>query len=149
MNYLLDTCVLTELLSDAPDPRVTDWLRKIPSSRLFINALTIGELRKAITTLPDSTHKDTLIEWMTELVREYSDRILPICTSTADNWGLVQIHLATTGQAVSFRDSLIVATAYTHHLILVTRKTAAFEAGIIPILNPWTIASSPAEGDSA
>jgi toxin FitB len=139
MNYLLDTCILAELLKPDPDARIMEWIEKIPSNRLCISVISIGELRRDITLLPDSRHKDAQIAWMATLVEQYADRILPISVAIADNWGLVQIHTAKTGQALNHRDSLIVATAYTHHLIMVTASETDFEAGIIPVLNPWTL----------
>ena len=53
MNFLLDTCVVSELVRQTPDPHVIRWVRSEPEGRLYLSVLTIGEIRplliKAIT----------------------------------------------------------------------------------------------------
>ncbi|CAK8713882.1 hypothetical protein GCAAIG_03220 [Candidatus Electronema halotolerans] len=48
MNYLLDTCVISELVRPVPNAAVLEWLASVPSERLFLSALTIGELKRGI-----------------------------------------------------------------------------------------------------
>ncbi len=48
MKYLLDTCVLSELINKNPSPKVIKWVSKINESNLFISVLTIGEIHKGI-----------------------------------------------------------------------------------------------------
>jgi len=36
---------------------VLDWLHDIPSERLFLSVITIGEIRKGLTKLPNSKRK--------------------------------------------------------------------------------------------
>jgi toxin FitB len=138
MNYLLDTCVLFELMKPEPDPMVIDWLQNTPSNRLFLSVLTLGELRKTISGLPDSSSKTALVNWLATLVENYRDRILPVTPGVAENWGIIQLHAEKTSQTLSCRNSLMVAVAYTHHLILVTRHKCDYEIGIIPFQNPWS-----------
>ena len=57
MNYLLDTCVISELVKPSPDTNVIDWLGNTPSERLYLSVITIGEVRKGLTKLPDSIGK--------------------------------------------------------------------------------------------
>ncbi len=54
MNYLLDTCIVSELVKPAPYGKVTDWIDTTPSETLFLSVLTIGEIRKGLARLPDS-----------------------------------------------------------------------------------------------
>lgn len=138
MNYLLDTCVFYELMKPEPDPKVLHWLHNTPSNRLFLSVLTLGELRKTITGLPDSNSKTALMNWLATLVEDYQDRILPVTHGVAENWGIIQLHAEKTSQSLSCRNSLMVAVAYTHHMILVTRKKSGYEMGIIPFQNPWS-----------
>ena len=48
MNYLLDTCVISELMRPIPNAQVVDWLRGQDPESLYISYLTIGELKKGI-----------------------------------------------------------------------------------------------------
>jgi len=137
VKYLLDTCVISELVKPSPDPMVLDWLHDIPSERLFLSVITIGEIRKGLTKLPNSKRKDRLTEWLNSLLEDYQDRIYSIDLAVAENWGVMQGKAETSGMPMSSMDSLIAAIAYTHNLILVTRNVIDFKATNLPINNPW------------
>lgn len=137
MKYLLDTCVISELVKPSPNPMVLDWLNDIPSERLFLSVITIGEIRKGLTKLPDSKRKDRLTEWLNSLLEDYQDRIYTIDLTVAENWGVMQGKAEKSGMPMSSMDSLIAAIAYTHNLVLVTRNIIDFKATNLPINNPW------------
>ncbi|MCP4683421.1 MAG: type II toxin-antitoxin system VapC family toxin [Desulfobacterales bacterium] len=136
-NYLLDTCVISELVKPSPDPNVLDWLSSTPTERLHLSVITIGEIRKGLTKLPDSKRKDLLTNWLNTLLEDYQDRIYSIDLTIAENWGIIQGNTEKKGEPMSSLDSLIAAIAYTHNLILVTRNERDFEASNLPIKNPW------------
>ena len=60
MNYLLDTCLVSEIIKDPPNENVLAWLSGIPESSLFLSVLTIGEIHKGIAKLPQSKKRDNL-----------------------------------------------------------------------------------------
>ncbi len=137
MKYLLDTCVISELVKPAPNSRVITWMNRIPSERLFLCSLTIGEIRKGLTKFPESKKKERLTDWLNTLLENYQDRIHSIDNTVADNWGIMQGKAEKDGMPMSSIDSLIAATAYTHNLILVTRNEDDFQASNLSIFNPW------------
>lgn len=137
MNYLLDTCVISELVKVTPNRSVTDWLHDTPTERLYISVITVGEIRKGLTKLPDSKKKDLLTNWLNRLLEDYQKRILTIDLTVAENWGVIQGKAEKKGLVMPTIDGLIAAIAYTHNLALVTRNVSDFEASGIPIKNPW------------
>ncbi len=137
MNYLLDTCVISELVRPTPDENVVNWLNQTPNERLFLSVIAIGELRKGITRLPDSNKKNRLTNWLNTLLDNYESRILPINLTVAETWGNIQAHAETNGTPLASIDSLIAAVALTHNLIIVTRNESDFAASNAPLLNPW------------
>ena len=137
MKYLLDTCVISELVKPSPDPLVLDWLHDIPSERLFISVITIGEIRKGLTKLPNSKGKDRLTEWLNTLLEDYQDRIYTIDLTVAENWGVMQSKAEKSGRPMSSMDSLIAAISYTHNSVLVTKNLSNFSTSNLPIHNPW------------
>ncbi len=116
---------------------VLDWLKNTPSERLFLSVITIGEIRKGLTRLPDSKRKDRLTEWLNTLLEDYQDRIYSIDLTVAENWGVMQGQAEKFGMPMSSIDSLIAAIAYTHNLVLVTRNVIDFKASNLPVNNPW------------
>jgi len=139
VKYLLDTCVISELVKPAPNRKVVDWLKEVSSKALFLSVITIGEIEKGLTKLPDSKKKERLTSWLNTLLNEYQERILPVDLMVAENWGVLQGNAEMAGTPMSSIDSLLAATTYTHNLTLVTRNESDFVPGITPIINPWEL----------
>jgi len=139
MKYLLDTCVISELVKPTPNRKVVDWLNELPSEVLFLCAITIGEVRKGLTKLPDSGKKEQLTLWLNTLLEEYKERILSIDLMVCENWGVLQGNAEKAGTPMSSIDGLLAATTYTHNLTLVTRNESDFYPSNIPIINPWEL----------
>ena len=137
MRYLLDTYVISELVKPVPNRKVIDWLNELPSEALFLSVITIGELRKGLTRIPDSKRKQRLTVWLNTLLEDYKERIFPIDLMVAENWGIIQGNAENAGTPMSSIDGLLAATTYTHNLTLATRNENDFISSQIPIINPW------------
>ena len=137
MNYLLDTCVISELVKPSPNEKVIDWIKDTPNERLFLSVITIGEIRKGLTKLPESKRKASLTDWLNTLLEDYQSRIYTIDLTVAENWGNLQGAAEAAGNPLASVDSLIAAVAYTNNLVLVTRNESDFKASNIPIFHPW------------
>lgn len=112
MNYLLDTCVLSEARKPNGDARVIDWLERIDESRLRLSAVTLGEIQKGISKLEESQRRRALQIWLEQdLSQRFAGRILPMDAETALEWGRLQGQAARTGRTLPVIDSLIAATA--------------------------------------
>jgi len=48
MKWLLDTCVISELVSKQPNMKVVRWIDSIDADRLYLSVITIGEIRYII-----------------------------------------------------------------------------------------------------
>lgn len=137
MNYLLDTCVISELVKPTPNEAVINWMSHTPNERLFLSVITIGEIRKGITKLPESKKINQLTNWLNTLLEDYQERIYPINIMVAENWGIIQGKAENNGTPVASVDSLIAAVAQTYNLIVVTRNENDFASTNVTILNPW------------
>jgi toxin FitB len=51
MNYLLDTCLISELVAKQPNQEVLDWLDTQVPETLYLSVITIGEIAKASAKL--------------------------------------------------------------------------------------------------
>ena len=138
MNYLLDTCVLSEFTRRQPDQRVIDWLDSIEEEKLFISVITVGEIQRGIERLPDSHRKTELLVWMNNgLLQRFAERMIAIDAPTMFMWGSLTARLEATGQPMGVMDSLIVASALQNNLIVATRNVADFLLGGVQVINPW------------
>lgn len=137
MKYLLDTCLISELTKPQPNSGVAAWLLDIPADCLFLSVLSIGEIRKGLSKLPESRRKTDLTGWINTLQQDYQTRILPVDLSVAENWAMLQARAEIGGTPMATMDGLIAATAWTHHLTVVTRNERDFMPAQGPLLNPW------------
>jgi predicted nucleic acid-binding protein len=138
MNYLLDTCVLSEFTRREPNASLVTWLDLMDESLLFISVITLGEIQRGVMRLEESHRKQALMTWMNTAVKErFQDRILPITTQTMLTWGTITARLEKNGQPMPVMDLFIAAAAIEHNLILVTRNVADFTKCGTQIINPW------------
>ena len=87
-DFLLDTNIPSEIIRSRPDPRVNDWVRGQNDEMLYLSAITIRELRKGLTVMPEGKRRSQLQEWFTaDLVPLFGARILPVTQAIAERWG--------------------------------------------------------------
>lgn len=138
MQYLLDTCVLSELVKKTPSAHVIRWLRRQNEQHLYISALTIGEIAKGIERLPNSAKKATLSAWLEkDLLNRFEGRIFDVDHEVAAAWGRLAGESEGKRKTLSPIDGLISATALVHDCILVTRNTGDMPIAPTNLLNPW------------
>ncbi len=137
MNYLLDTCIISELVRPVPNKAVMNWLASVPSEHLFLSALTIGEVKRGIARMPESKKKTRLLGWFEMLLSDYSDRIIPVDRAIAEAWGNLQAIAEEAGQRMSVIDGYIAATAAARQMVVVTRNEDDFAPSHQVVINPW------------
>ena len=138
MKYLLDTCVISELVKPKPNPKVVNWINNKNEDDMCLSVLTIGEIQKGISKLTESKKRDVLLTWLnTELLTRFEDRILHITEIVALKWGSIQGELEVKGNKMPTIDGLIAATALVHNLIVVTRNGDDMQKCGVEIVNPW------------
>jgi predicted nucleic acid-binding protein len=138
-GFLLDTNVISELVTAKPEPKVTAWLNETEETLLYLSVLTIAEIRKGVTSLLQSARRIALEAWLDhEVMLRFSHRILPVDLSVADRWGRIAGSAAAKKSPVPVIDGLLAATALHHNLIFVTRNTRDLAATGATLFNPWT-----------
>ena len=138
MNYLLDTCLISELLKKEPNPAVMAWLDAQDEQTLFLSVLNLGELQKGISKLAKGTKQEELQAWVShDLAERFSGRILTVDQETALCWGRLQGDAERRGEKLPVMDSMIAASAAVHGMSVVTRNTKDLERCGVQVCNPW------------
>lgn len=138
MKYLLDTCLISELVKKEPNLTVVAWLNQQDEQKLYLSVLNLGELQKGISKLPVGAKKDELQAWVAlDLVERFTGRILEIDLATALCWGRLQGEAEQVGEKLPVMDSFIAAAAAAHGLIVVTRNVRDIERCGVRVCNPW------------
>ena len=139
MTYLLDTCLISELVAKQPNQKVLDWVDAQVPETLYLSVITIGEIAKGICKLTPSKRKESLTTWLNEtLPNRFENRILTLDVSTMVLWGNLICQLEQNGRPLPAMDSLIAAISLQHSLSLVTRNEKDFAGTGVIIVNPWS-----------
>ena len=138
MKYLLDTCVLLELVTKQPAPKVVEFVDSLDPDDVYLSVITIGEIVKGIEKLPNSRRKQELHAWLKEdLLSRFQGKIIPIDEDVIVEWGILTARIEVAGKPMPAIDSLIAATAQANRLALVTRNVDDFSASGVELVNPW------------
>lgn len=131
--YLLDTMVISEMRRRNPDAHVAWWLKQVDIERLFVSAISFGEVAAGIEKKDiDPVFRARLQRWLEEMRVLFAARTLPIDTAVALRWGSMYMRLGRRDM-----DLLIAATALEHDLTLVTRNVRHFEPTGVRLFNPY------------
>ena len=103
--------------------------------------ITIGEIQKGISNLPDARKKkQQLQKWLKADLRErFKGRILEITIETAQVWGQVLGSCEKKGITLPAIDSLIASQGIFNKMTVVTRNIADMEPSGVRMFNPWEI----------
>ena len=138
MKYLLDTCLVSELIKKEPNPKVVTWLDSRDEESLFLSVLTMGELQKGVSKLPDNDRKETLQNWIeNDLTERFAGRILDVNLGISLVWGRLLGANELEGVSLPVMDSLIAATAIANGMTVVTRNVKDMGRCTSKVLNPW------------
>ncbi len=134
MTYLLDTNVVSEPRRRKPEAGVVTWLRAQDPDRLFISALTVGEVAQGAEARGrrDPVAGRNLSAWLASLRAQYGDHVLPVTDDVAETWGRLGAK-----RPLPVIDGLLAATALVHRLELVTRNVRDFQGLGVRLLDPW------------
>ena len=142
MTYLLDTCLISEVVAKQPEAQVLTWLDAQMPETLYLSVITIGEIAKGIAKLPASARQQQLTIWLNEtLPQRFSRRIINYRNRPANDADLGQFSwpFGTAGAIASPHGFTNRSDCSQHELTLVTRNEIDFIGTNIKIFNPWML----------
>jgi hypothetical protein len=138
---LLDTNVVSEVMKTQPAEAVVAWLNGQDTERLYVSAITIGEITYGLRILPDGKRRSGLRERFERfVVLAFDQRVLAYDESAARVYGELMGDRKEHGLPMSISDGQIAAIARLNHLAVATRNVLDFEHCGIDVLNPFEAA---------
>jgi predicted nucleic acid-binding protein len=136
VKYLLDTNVISELQKSNCNQNVRLFTESINWEDMFLSVVTIGEICYGVEKLGTGKKKHELSVWIyTKIPEWFNRRIIELDIEVLQEWGRIR---AGTERTLPVVDSLIAASAITHHMFLVTRNTKDYDdINGINLINPW------------
>ena len=134
---ILDTNVVSELMSPKCDPIVRRWIDGVDRVLVHTTTVTSYEVTFGIARLPAGKRKQTIVAiWHAVIEDFFADRILPLDQAAALKAGeLKQIALAA-GNNCDICDILIAGIASTHGADVATRNLIHVAGLPIRTINP-------------
>jgi predicted nucleic acid-binding protein len=136
---ILDTDVLSAIMSPRPIHPVVAWLDRQARMSVWTTAITVMEVRFGIALLPRSARQDALQAAFERLLAEkIESRIAPFDTSAAEQTALLMAERRRSGRTIEVHDSMIAGITIARHAILATRNTRHFAHLAVAVVDPWT-----------
>lgn len=120
--YLLDTDILSSLLSRRPSARLLRRLAEVPAGQQFTSSVTVGELYYGIHRHPRAEH------FRRRLEQEVWPRvkILPFDRMAAEAYGRLRAGLERSGRPLPDADLMIAAIGLARGVVVVTGNVRHF-----------------------
>ena len=139
-GFLLDTNIPSEMTRPLPQSSVSRWLDDSDDDQLYFSVVSLGEILKGVTVLPESKRRSQLQQWLDEMLRPwFQGRILPVNDPIAERWGVLAGQCQLKGRPLKVVDGYIAATALEHDLTIVTRNVKDFVGLGVTVFNPWDV----------
>jgi toxin FitB len=134
VTFLLDTNVVSEIRKPRPDPKVQAWLASVPEADLYLSVLVVGEIRQGVERLRrrDPARVAPYEAWLSELLRHFADRLVPITADVCEEWGRLNV-----ADPLPVVDGLMAATAKARGWTFVTRNVADLARADVRLLDPF------------
>ncbi|MCL2716811.1 MAG: type II toxin-antitoxin system VapC family toxin [Alphaproteobacteria bacterium] len=136
---ILDTNVISEAMKPKPDPKVLAWLNAQVAGTLYLTSVTLAELLDGLRILPKGERKKKLNQTLDGLLELFEGRILPFDTDAARGFADLAVMARNDGRGFPTPDGYIAAIAASRDFTVASRNKAAFEAGGVKVINPWSV----------
>jgi toxin FitB len=138
LNYLLDTNIISELISKQPSLKVITFIEELDEKNVYLSVMTIGEIKAGIEKLDNGIKKEKLSLWLhNDLLERFRLRIIEIDVNIMLAWGEITQKSKVLGKPLPIIDSIIGATCKAKELLLITRNEKDFQNLDIKITNPF------------
>lgn len=135
---ILDTNVISEAMSVAPDPSVSRWLSAQTAVDLFTTSVSLAEILYGIELLPAGKRRSMLLASAEAMfIRLFSGRVLVFDESAARTFAGIAVERRLRGRPITMFDAQIAAIARASGAALATRNTSDFQHCGIRLVNPW------------
>ena len=135
---LLDTNIMSALMSSQPHLEVVEWLDTQEPECVFLSSVTIAEISYGLESLPNGRRRRQLSDAFDRfLALGFVERNLDFDFRSAKIYGSIMALRNKVGRPMSIADGQIAAIAKANGLALATRNVKDFQDCGLVIINPY------------
>ncbi|HEV2989871.1 MAG TPA: type II toxin-antitoxin system VapC family toxin [Candidatus Angelobacter sp.] len=135
---ILDTNVLSELMSTNPSRQVLTWVAKQPARELVTTCINEAEIFYGIELLSKGKRRDKLMALAEAIFNnEFAGRILSFESDAARAYSRIIAHRRRLGRPMSHQDAQIAAIAKVQGAKIATRNITDFNDCDLVVIDPW------------
>jgi predicted nucleic acid-binding protein len=135
---ILDTNVLSTLMTRRPDASVVAWLDQQPAESIWITSITLFESHFGLALLPVGRRRQTLEAAFQQLLEaDLENRVLDFDSAAAAAAAALAADRQRAGRPVVMRDTQIAGIAIARRATLATRNVRHFGDMHVPVVDPW------------
>ena len=135
---ILDTNVLSALMTEPPELVVAEWLNGQPRESMWTSSISVLELRFGLEVMAGGRRRETRSAIFRRLVEEkLEQRIVPFDHDAAEAAAVLMAKHKAAGTPRELRDTMIAGIALARRATLATRNVRHFAGSDVKIVNPW------------
>jgi predicted nucleic acid-binding protein len=139
---ILDSDVLSALMQEQPNPTVQQWVKSQSVRRLYLTSISVFEIQRGISLLPDGHRKLRLGSAFAVIVTsEFQNRILSFDRTAARMAAELSAQRKLNGINVGVQDTLIAGIALAYDATIATGNVKDFRDLGARVVNPWVLVS--------
>jgi predicted nucleic acid-binding protein len=136
--FVLDTNILSAMMSAAPAREVAAWVSGQPTELLFTATICQTEILSGLAIMPEGRRRLDLVAAARSMFAEdFEGRVLPFDMDAAAAYADIFAARGRVGRPAATVDLMVAAVARSQGASVVTRNVADFEECGVAIVNPW------------
>lgn len=135
---VLDTNIISEIMSRTTSSNVVRWYSSIGASQLATTVITIEEIEYGLGRLPEGRRRDGLIAAWNAVMEGFREQLLPLDVEAARAVARIRAEAERKGRPMSMADAQIAGICVSRGDSLATRNVKDFDVVEgLEIINPF------------
>jgi toxin FitB len=135
---ILDTNVISALMSDPPNARVVGWIDTQAQSSIWTTSITVFEIEAGVATMPAGKRQAALALIFQQILDSLDHRVATFDEESARLATNLAAFRQKKGRTGDLRDTMIAGIVLARHASLATRNVTHFSDLSATVINPWT-----------
>jgi predicted nucleic acid-binding protein len=136
--FILDTNILSAMMSAQPVPQVAAWVAGQRMDLLFTASVCQAEILSGLAIMPQGRRREALeVAARAMFMEDFEGRVLPFDMPAAVAYAEIFAARRLAGRPTATLDLMIASIARAHGASVVTRDSGGFDGSGVTVIDPW------------